>query len=108
MGALTYAAAQLYRGDAVAIREALGRGLRNVFALIVVSIISWFMIVFGLMLLIVPGLIVAAMYFAVYPAVVVEDRGPLNAFGRSRELSRGGRGRILGVLVVTLLITYLP
>ena len=108
MGALTHAAGQLYQGDHVEIRGALGRGLRRSLPLIGVSIISWFMIGFGLLLFIVPGLIVIAMYFAVYPAVVLENRGPLKALGRSRELSRGGRGRILGVLLVTLLITYLP
>lgn len=108
MGALTYAAGSLYRGERVGIGEALGHGVRRILPLIVVSIISWWMMVVGLLLLIVPGLIVIAMYFAVYPAVMLEGRGPLKSLGRSRDLSRGGRGRILGVLVVTLLITYLP
>lgn len=108
MGALTYGAAVAYRGEEPRIGESLGRGLRRLIPLIVVSIISWFMMIFGLLLLIVPGLIVAAMYFAVYPVIMVEDRGPLKALGRSRSLSRGAKGRILGLIVVALLITYLP
>lgn len=108
MGALTYAAAVAYRGEQPGIGESLGRGLRRLIPLIVVSIITWFMMVVGLLLLIVPGLIVAAMYFAVYPAIMVEDRGPLKALGRSRVLSSGAKGRILGLIVVAMLITYLP
>jgi hypothetical protein len=108
MGGLTHAAAAAYRGERPGIRESLGRGLRRFLPLVVVSIIAWFMIVFGLLLLIVPGLIVAAMYFAVYPAVVVENRGPLKALGRSRRLSRGARGRILGIIAVAYLIAMLP
>lgn len=108
MGALTYAAATAYRGDTPRIGESLGRGVRRLIPLIVVSIISWLMVIFGLVLLIVPGLIVAAMYFAVYPAIMMEDSGPIEALGRSRSLSRGAKGRILGLIVVALLITYLP
>lgn len=108
MGALTHAAAAAYRGERPRIGAALVRGLRRFLPLAVVSVIGWFMVSVGLVLLLVPGLIVAAMYFAVYPAVVIENRGPFGALGRSRTLSRGARMRILGVLVVTLLITYLP
>lgn len=108
MGALTHAAAEAYQGERPSIRESLGRGLRRFLPLAVVSIIAWFMIVFGLLLLIVPGLIVAAMYFAVYPAVVIEKRGPLQALGRSRKLSRGARGRILGIIAIAYLISMLP
>lgn len=108
MGALTYAASVAYRGEQPRVGESLGRGLRRLIPLIVVSLITWFMLVFGLLLLIVPGLIVGAMYFAVYPAVMIEDRGPLKALGRSRHLARGAKGRILGLVLVALLITYLP
>lgn len=108
MGALTHAAALAYGGEQAGIGASLGRGLRRLLPLFVVSLISWIMIGFGLLLLIVPGLIVAAMYFAVYPVIMVENRGPLKALGRSRDLSRGARGRILGMMAVALLITYLP
>lgn len=46
--------------------------------------------------------------FAVLPAIVVEDKGPLEAIGRSIDLARGALGRVVGLMVVTLLITYLP
>jgi hypothetical protein len=49
-----------------------------------------------------------AMLFAVVPAIVVEDKGPIEAIGRSVDLARGALGRVVGLMVVTLLITYLP
>lgn len=68
-------------------------------------------VLFGL----VGGLIATAAYlsaigllFAVLPAIVVEDKGPLEAIGRSIDLARGALGRVVGLMVVTLLITYLP
>lgn len=51
---------------------------------------------------------VAALYFAVVPAVVVEDKGPMEAVARSLELAQGALPRIAGTMVVSLLITYLP
>jgi hypothetical protein len=51
---------------------------------------------------------VAALFFAVVPAVVLEEKGPLDAVGRSVELARGALPRITGMMVVTMLITYLP
>jgi hypothetical protein len=108
MGALTHAAAAAYKGAQPGVGASLKRGLRKFLPLAVVSMIVWFMMVVGLLLLIVPGLIVAAMYFAVYPGVMIENRGPLEALGRSRRLSRGARGRILALIVVAWLITLLP
>ncbi|MFW6080121.1 MAG: hypothetical protein ACODAE_10900 [Gemmatimonadota bacterium] len=46
--------------------------------------------------------------FAVLPVIVVERSGPLRALRRSWTLSRGGRVRIVAVMVVAWLITYLP
>jgi hypothetical protein len=49
-----------------------------------------------------------SLLFAVVPAVVIEGKGPLQAMGRSFDLARGAIWRIVGLMVVTLLITYLP
>ena len=49
-----------------------------------------------------------AMLFAVLPAIVVEDKGPIEAISRSFDLARGALGRIIGLMLVTILITYLP
>lgn len=108
MGALTHAADVAYAGDSPRIGASLGRGLRRFLPLLAVSVLAWMAMFLGFLLLVVPGLIVIAMFFAAYAAVVIENRGPLDALGRSRRLSKGARMRILGVICIALLITYLP
>lgn len=49
-----------------------------------------------------------ATIFAVVPAIVVEGAGPWSALKRSGRLARGGRARIIGVMVVCSLIVVLP
>lgn len=50
----------------------------------------------------------AAFFFAVFPAVVVEGKGPATAVGRSVQLARGALGRLVGLVVVCGFIVYLP
>lgn len=52
--------------------------------------------------------VVSSVLFAVLPAVVLEERGPLQAVARSFQLASGSVGRIAGVMTVALLITALP
>ncbi|HYW05750.1 MAG TPA: hypothetical protein VE913_02275 [Longimicrobium sp.] len=49
-----------------------------------------------------------ASYFAFVPAIVLEGAGPLRALGRSMQLARGARWRVLGVMVTVWLIVILP
>lgn len=51
---------------------------------------------------------VAALFFGVLPAVMVEEKGPIEAISRSVELARGALPRIAGVLFVTMVIAWLP
>ncbi|MBR9989230.1 MAG: hypothetical protein KFH98_05700 [Gemmatimonadetes bacterium] len=108
MASLTDAAGVAYGGEEPGIGGSLRRGLRRWLPIAVVSVVTTILMILGFFLLLVPGLIAIAMFFAVYPAVMIEDRGPFDAMGRSRRLSRGARLRILGLLAVALLITYLP
>jgi hypothetical protein len=61
-------------------------------------------VVIGLVLLIVPGLILLTIWAVTGPSIVVERKGAIDAFGRSRELVRGEGFSVFAVLVVTLLI----
>jgi hypothetical protein len=51
---------------------------------------------------------VAALFFGVLPAVMVEGKGPVEAVSRSFALAQGDLPRIAGILFVTLLIVLLP
>ncbi len=64
-------------------------------------------VVFGFILLIVPGLIAIARWSLIVPLVMIEKRGWREAFRRSSELVRGQTGRVLGLVVITQVITAL-
>ena len=73
-------------------------------SLIIWSILSGIAIGIGFVLLIVPGLILMTIWAVGAPAIVAEDVGPIEAFGRSYELVRGQAWTVFGVLVCVLLI----
>ena len=106
--ALVHATMRSYEGAQVSASEALVAGFRKLPASIVATIVALFLITLGLILLIIPGLIAAAMFFAIIQVIVVEKRGPFAALDRSRHLSKGARLRILGVIMLALFIAALP
>ena len=63
-------------------------------------------IVFGLVLLIVPGLFLATIWSLIVPVIVLEGRPAMESFSRSRELVRGHGWNVFGVIVLTFLILF--
>jgi hypothetical protein len=72
--------------------------------LILNGILFGIAVAIGLFLLIVPGLILITIWAVVAPAIVVENRGVIEAFGRSRELVRGNGWNVFFVIVLAFLI----
>lgn len=70
------------------------------------AIYQGLLVAVGLLLLIVPGLIFFAWTFAMEAAVVIEGCRAGEAFTRSRELSRGEVGRVLGTIVLAYVIVF--
>jgi hypothetical protein len=58
----------------------------------------------GLILIIVPGLILATIWSVIAPVIVLEGSGVMNAFGRSRQLVRGNGWPVFGAILVAYLI----
>ena len=72
--------------------------------IIVTGLLLGIAIAIGFLLLIVPGLFLITIWIAVIPAIVLENRGIGESFGRSRELVRGNGWNVFGVIVLTFLI----
>lgn len=69
------------------------------------------MVLFGLVvgvLAVLGYMVVIGSLFAVLPAIIVEGKGPLEAISRSIDLARGALWRVVGLMLVTLIIVYLP
>jgi len=59
--------------------------------------------VFGFILFIVPGVMMAVAWIVAVPALVVERTGVFGAMSRSAELTRGHRWPIFGLLVIYII-----
>lgn len=60
-------------------------------------------IAIGFILLIVPGLFLLTIWIAIVPAIVLENRGVFDAFGRSQNLVRRYGMSVFGVIALTIL-----
>lgn len=84
--------------------QTLSAALRVLPALIGGSILSYLGIWVGMLLLLVPGIILALMWAVLGPVLVQERVGVIAAFGRSNRLTKGARLRILGLYIVVFAI----
>jgi hypothetical protein len=104
-GALMQAVSDVRDGRAdLSVSETFGKVRPKLGTIIVAGILLALAIAIGFLLLIVPGLYLLTIWIAVIPAIVLEDRGIGEAFGRSRELVRGYGWNVFGVIVLTFLI----
>lgn len=117
-------AASLYTGFVVKLVEDVRDGRRDfsvgellssaspfIVPLIVNGFLRGIAIAIGLILLIVPGLILMTIWAVTSPAIVLEGKDGISAFGRSSELTRGERMNvfltILVVFVITIVISFI-
>lgn len=107
-GAMVHDSARAVTGEPVSLGSGYRRSLRRFFPLLGAAIVTVILVWIGFIFLIIPGILLAIMFFAVAPAVVIEDEGPLSALGRSRKLAQDGWLRILGILVITWFIVSIP
>jgi hypothetical protein len=104
-GALVVAIEDIRDGRAdLSVGETLSRVRPRINTLGVVGILAAFCIALGLLLLIVPGLLLATWWALIVPVVMLEGRSVMDAFGRSRELVRGNGWNVFGLIVLTFLI----
>ncbi len=74
-------------------------------ALLAAGLLAALGIAAGFVLFVVPGLVLMALWSLVTPAIVLEDRGVLDAFGRSAQLVRGNGLRVFAVIVITVVLS---
>lgn len=106
-GMVVFAAVNGFNGKSVDLGSALSTGLRFFFPLLGLAILMGLALFLGYLLLIVPGLILTVMWVVASPALVVENRGILDSFQRSRDLTRGNRWMIFALLVVYVVLSWM-
>jgi hypothetical protein len=106
--ALIYALTKLLEtGKAPSLSESYGWGVSKLGKLIVCAAITWLLEVLGFMLFVIPGILIALSLALVYPVAVLEKRSVSETLRRSRELTRGHRGKIFLAAIVMFLTVAL-
>lgn len=91
---------QYMRGREISVGESLRVGFSRFLPVVGLVMCEGIGLVFGYMLLIVPGVILQLAWFVALPACVVEGIGPIASLGRSAALTKGSRWKILAVAIV--------
>ncbi len=95
-----YLAISDLEGRSPALQETLRQSVAKFLPLLGTMILLALGVVFGFVLFIVPGVILAIMWSVALPAVVGETSNVFDAFSRSNALTRGNRWRIFGLSVL--------
>lgn len=107
--ASTFLVAETYLGAGLTWQEAFLRSTPFMGRLIGASLLISFVISFGLILFIIPGIIIGCGLLLTTPAIVLENiPRATDAMGRSWALSRGFRRKIFGAIFVSLVLLILP
>ena len=106
-GALVRATVAHSEGRKSSLAESAMAGLRVALPLLGLAVLSALGIGLGFLLLIVPAVILYVMWSVAAPALVEERLGPIEALGRSSDLTRGVRWKIFGLLLVILVLYWM-
>lgn len=104
IGCLTRNTVAYSEGRKASLGECLGVAVSRVLPVIAVSILFGLGVVLGMILVIVPGIVLAIMWSVAIPVTVEEDTGIIGAFGRSKALTEGARWKIFGLFLLLILI----
>jgi hypothetical protein len=101
-GALVRATMTAHHGEKSGFGECLATALQRMLPLIGLGLVSGVAFLFAAILLVVPAIILATIWYVAAPLVVTERSGVFAALGRSAELTKGERWNIFVVLLITV------
>ena len=103
MGVVTLAAYDARSGKPVRIGDYVARTLSQALPLVVLTILMILAFYVGVILLIVPGLYIAARFAPLVPSILVEGTG-WSGLGRAQALTKDYRWPIVGALILLFVI----
>ncbi|HEX9690510.1 MAG TPA: hypothetical protein VGA22_00250 [Gemmatimonadales bacterium] len=107
-GATVWVISEAYLGREADLMDSLKYALGRAWSLLVAGVIKYFLIGVGLILLVVPGIIVACGLAVASQVVVLERKGGAAAIGRSWDLTKGYRGKAFVLGIIVFFLFYLP
>lgn len=97
---IAYGVVQSLSGRDVSIGESIKQGLRRFFPLVGVAILVMLAVYIGLVLLVIPGLWLATLFWVSITTCVVERLGPVGSLKRSSDLSKGHRWKVFAIVAI--------
>lgn len=97
-GALTFSVYQSLRSKPVTIGESLTAGFARFLPLLGVAVCAGLFITAGMVLLLIPGIMLATLLYVASPVCVVEKKGVFASMQRSRTLTSGRKWQIFVVM----------
>jgi hypothetical protein len=97
-----------YLGRPIDARAALHRAAPYIVRVLACSMLTAFAVFVGLILFVIPAIILIAGLVLAIPSLVIEGKSASASLSRSWELTRGSRWRMLGLLLVSLILLYIP
>jgi hypothetical protein len=104
--ALTYGVVMELQGQRASIGACITTGLVRFFPTLAVALLSILCIAGGVILLFVGSIVFACMLYVATPAAVLERPGVLGALKRSRELTKGHKLEIFGLMFLLGLLGF--
>jgi len=104
-GTLIGATVRHLSGRPVDVGQSVAGALARVIPIILLSLLVVLAVAFGLLLLIVPGIIFYLMYAVAVPVMMAEGRGITASMSRSAELTKGSRPMIFLLVIVMGMVT---
>jgi hypothetical protein len=104
--ALTYGVVMELQGERASIGACIATGLVRFFPALGTGLLTLLAMAGGLLLLIIPGVIVFCMLYVATQASVLERPGVLGALRRSRELTKGHKFEIFGLVFLLGLLGF--
>jgi hypothetical protein len=92
------------QGSRPSTRTCIATGFAQVGRVLGVTFVSTLAMAGAMLLLVVPGIIVALMFYVIVPVTLVEGLGIRAAMKRSRELTHGRKGDLFLILIVGAVI----
>ena len=86
--------------------DCVSAGLSHFFPALAILLIFYVGMFLGLLLLVVPGVLIAMMWSVAIPSLVGENLGVFESLDRSRELTRGSRGKIFLIFISCTIAAY--
>ncbi len=105
--ATVVAVSEVHLGRPATIGASYARIKECLLEVVIIIILMGVGVILGLILLIIPGILLALAWSLAIPIAVIEKQGPLDAIPRSSALTKGSRFRIFVILMLVIVFTYI-